>query len=304
VFRADEHAKSIMAGMPAPAPIPRGPIMARMAVTQLDDVLWNEADQKCRRDMPEFFEPYHRSNPTHPNRLYEASECIRQFIWRIESHFEWANFRDQIRRMVDRMNGVKTMVCLGLGQYVGPVWFENVWIVQYAVFAYMWKVINRKWQNECAQRGDPPTLVQRFFQDPVIDKRTRYLLERIPRNNDPGQNIVVENLGALDIILADTNTFVFAPHLPCRSSVSILSCRPKVYIGNSRKGPGGWTAAMVEEYMEECKFEGLTVVGQRVNDLWTRIRVADANYNESLLVVQANGAGQSLGDLSIYERRD
>lgn len=294
-----------MAGVPPP-PIPRGPIMAKLGVTHLDDALWAQAEKACRRWMPEFFNPYHSTNPDHPFLLYEASQCINVLIWQIEHLYEWAAFRDQIRRMVNRMEGVRTMVCLGLGQYVGPIWYENIWLVQYAVFAYMWRVVNQKWQNECAQRGiNPPTLVQKFFQDPVIDKRTQYLLERIPRTNDPGQNIVVQHPDAVNIILANPDTtFVFAPHLPCRLSVSILSCRPKVYIGNSRRGHGGWTAAMVEEYMEECKFTGIYAVGQGVNALWTKTQAAAASYNESLLIVQAAGARNFFGDLSIYERHD
>lgn len=278
--------------------------MARLGVNHLDDELWDAAEKACQKLMPEFFDPYHPADPNHPYLLYEASKCINDLIWQIEHLYEWATFRDQIRRMVNRMEGIRTMVCLGLGQYVGPVWYENVWIVQYAVFAYMWKTINQKWQNECAQSGiNSPTLVQRFFQDPVIDKRTQYLLERIPRANDPGQNIVVEHPDAVNIILADPNsTFVFAPHLPCRLSVSVLSCRPRVYIGNSRRGPGGWAAAMVEEYMEECKYTGIFTVGQGVNDLWTRTQAARATYNESLFIVQAVWARQFFGGLSIYER--
>jgi len=278
--------------------------MAKLGVTHLDDELWAAADQACRRQMPEFFDPYHPNNPTHPYRLFEASECIRHSLWRIEHLYEWAAFRDQMRRMVNRMDGVSTMVCLGLGPYQEPARFENMWIVQYAVFAYMWRVINQKWQNECRQRGDPPTLVRKFFQDPDFDTGTKYLLEKIPRANDPGQNVVVEHPEALNVISADPNTFVFAPHLPSRLSISVLSCRPKVYIGNSQRGAGGWDIAMVEEYMQECRFEGTTTVGQRVNNLWTEIQAARTNYDQSFLLVTVDGVWQFFCNLTIYERRN
>jgi hypothetical protein len=291
-----------MAGLNPVVPIPRGPIMAKMNVTQLDDTEWEEAVKKCQRFMPMFFEPYRHN---HPASLYAASECVEMLLLQIETTYEWRNFRDQMQRMVARMNGVKTMVCLGLGQYVGPVHPGNMWIAQYAVFAYMWRLINRKWQNECRQRGiNPPTSVQRFFQDPAIDTGTRHLLEKIARNTDPEANLVVEHPAALDIIKTDKNTFVFAPHLPCRLNLTFLACRPQLFIGNSKIGHGGWISAMVEEYMEECHFEGITTIGQRVNDLWNKIQVAEASYSKSLLIVQAPVARPWFGGTSIYVRRD
>jgi hypothetical protein len=168
----------------------------------------------------------------------------------------------------------------------------------------MWEIVNRKWQVECREKGiDPPTSVERIFQDPAIDKRTIYLLQKIPRDTDPGTNVVVEHPEALDKIDADNNTFVYAPHLPCRLSVTVLSKKPQIYVGNRSTGPGGWSTAMIEEYMEECKFGGIATTGQTVNALWTRIQAARQAYDEVALNNDGPMYKEPLARISIFQRR-
>jgi hypothetical protein len=287
-----------MAGITSADPLSQEPLIALLGKVYPHE--WYPAFEKCQIDIPEFFGPYRDG---HPFPLSKASEQIMTILWQIQNRPEWQGFRDQIATTVSRMNNVKTMICLGLGTFCGTTGLLNPWIVQYAAFVYMWEIVNRKWQNECREKSiDPPTSVERIFQDPAIDKRTIYLLQKIPRDTDPGTNVVVEHPEALEKIDADRNTFVYAPHLPCRLSVTILSKQPQVYVGNCSTGPGGWSAAMIEEYMEECKFEGIATTGQTVNALWTRIQAARQAYDEVALNNEGPIYKEPLARISIFQR--
>ncbi|KAH0288489.1 hypothetical protein M436DRAFT_78619 [Aureobasidium namibiae CBS 147.97] len=245
----------------------------------LDGFAWNQIYYKVEKNMSEFFGVYLFG---HPQPLNYASQDVETLLDQIKNDAGWQNFRDQIDNLVARLHDIKTMVCLGLGQYVGPPsTTRNVWIVQYAVFVYMWEKLNQKWQTECTDRGDPVTSVARIFQDPAIDKRTKYLLQKIPRTTDPGYNNVVEVPEAFFMLEADENTFVYAPHLPSRLNLAVLSRRPQVFVGNGERAVGGWKTAIMEEYMEECKFEGVNVIGQGVRDLWARVCAARQTYLEA-----------------------
>ena len=100
-----------------------------------------------------------------------------------------------------------------------------------------------------------------------------------PRTTDPGYNKVVEVPEAFFMLEADENTFVCAPHLPSRLNLAVLSRRPQVFVGNGERAVGGWKTAMMEEYMEECKFEGTTAIGQRVKDLCARACAVRQTYS-------------------------
>ncbi|KAI4765601.1 hypothetical protein E4T52_09301 [Aureobasidium sp. EXF-3400] len=266
-------------GLQPPVAIPIWTLKEKMGGEWLNGFAWNQVYEKCQADMPEFFETYFLG---HPLPLSAASQDIETLLWQIKNQDRWQNFRDQIDDLVGKLHDIKTMVCLGLGQYVGPhSTTGNCWIVQYTVFVYMWEKVNEKRQTELTDSDDPnPTPVERIFQDPAIDKRTKYLLQRIPRNTDPGFNNVVEVPEAFYMLEADQNTFVYAPHLPSRLNLSVLSRRPQVFVGNGERAVGGWRTAMMEEYMEECKFEGTTAIGQNVDNLWARICAARQTYRE------------------------
>jgi hypothetical protein len=288
-------------GLEPPVPIPIETLRYKMGGEWLSGFAWNQAYEKCQGDMPEFFGTY---NHGHPLPLWAASWDIEVLLGEIHTEPRWRNFRDQIEDLVGRLENVRTMVCLSLGRYVGPPnTTRNRWMVQYAVFVYMWERVNQKWQDECKENGiENPTPVQRIFQDPDFDKRTEYLLQKIARATDPGTNVVVEHLEAFQMIEADSNTFVYAPHLLCRLNVSVLSRRPKVFVGNGSRAAGGFTSAMMEEYMEECKFEGTTAIGQKVDDLWARICAAKQTYGERKMNNEGPADESHLNGTSIYLR--
>lgn len=260
---------------------------------------WYAALQKCQTVMPEFFGRYLER---HPRPLFEASEDIVTILWQIQRFDKWQGFRDQIAKTVSKMNDVSTMICLGLGRYCGTVEPTNAWVVQYAVFVYIWEKVNKKWQDECRARREPPTLVKRIFQDLEIDKRTVYLLQKVARDTDTGTNVVVEHPEALKQIEDDKNILVYAPHLPSRLSIAVLDQRPQVYIGNSSSGHGGWSTAMIEEYMEECKFDGINTTGQKVTDLSAKTRVIRHIYGEEALNDVGPVDKSHLAGISIFQR--
>ena len=286
---------------PAPAIPNIRTLRAKMGGEWLNGFAWNEVYDRCLDSMPEFFGVYLFN---HPQPLNYASHDIETLLDEIKNDARWQNFRDQIEKLVEKLHDIKTMVCLGLGRYVGPEsTTRNVWIIQYAVFVYMWEKVNQKWQTECTDRGDPVTSVERIFQDPAIDKRTQYLLQKIPRVTDPGFNNVVEVPEAFFMLEADENTFVYAPHLPSRLNLSVLSRRPQVFVGNGERAVGGWRTAMMEEYMEECKYEGTNAIGQRVNDLWARVCAARQTYDEEKMNNDGPKDKTHFSGTSIFVRR-
>ena len=275
--------------------------MARMGVDQLDPTIWTQAIEKYEEDMFEFFLEYRNG---HPSKLDKASEGIVKLLDEIRQNPEWETFRDQIQETVRSMNNVNTMICLGLGRYLGSISGGNKWVSQYAVFVYLWELVDRKWQAECrAQGNNHPTPVARIFQDPNFDLRTEYLFSKIARRNDPGTNTVVEHPVAIDMIRENTNAFVYAPHLPCRMNPHILSYKPQVFIGNSSQGHAGWDQALVEEYIVESKFDNIIGrVGPKVEDLWAKIQLSKSTYNETRLIFEDNVSKPLLGRLSIFQR--
>jgi hypothetical protein len=281
-------------------PIPQGPIMVKMGVNELNPGEWGAANDKCGLDMFEFFGDYRNG---HPYALDVVSEKVESLLEDIRNVSEWQIFRDQIARTVRNMTGIKTMICLALGRYVGQQPPGNTWIIQYAVFVYMWELVNQKWQDECKARGIAnPAPVERIFQDPDFDLRTVYLLQKIHRTTDPAPNIIVEHPEALNMIAGNVNTFVYAPHLPCRMNPSTLAYRPQVFIGNCSEGRAGWTQAMLEQYLEECKFGGFIGIGPKVDDMWNKIRIARTTYRETKLKFQDEVAAFRMGTLSIFQR--
>ncbi|KAI4844189.1 hypothetical protein E4T44_06339 [Aureobasidium sp. EXF-8845] len=284
-----------ISGLNPPAVFNIRTLRDKMGGEWLSGFAWNQAYAKCQGDMPEFFETYFYD---HPMPLNTASGDIQELLEDIHVEARWKGFRDQIDNLVGRMENVRTMICLGLGRYVGPPSTRNCWIVQYAVFVYIWEVVNRKWQDECKEQGiENLTPVQRIFQDPDFDKRTQYLLQRIPRPADPGANVVVEHPEAFQMLEADNNILVYAPHLLSRLNA------PQVFIGNgSRASAGGFTTAMMEEYMEECKYEGTIAIGQKVDDLWARICAVKKTYREAKMNNEGPVDTSHLDGTSIYLR--
>jgi hypothetical protein len=296
--RFDEYTTSDMTGVTLAPSLSKGPLAALMGKSVYPHE-WYAALQKCQTNMPEFFGRYLEG---HPRPLFEASEDIMTILWQIQHFDAWQEFRDQIAKTVSKMDKVSTMICLGLGKYCGTVEPTNAWVVQYAVFVYIWEKVNKKWQDDCKARHEPVTFVKRIFQDPEIDKRTIYLLQKIARDTDIGTNVVVEHPEALRQIEDYKNILVYAPHVPSRLSIAVLDQRPQVYIGNSSSGHGGWSTGMIEEYMEECKFDGIDTTGPKVTDLLDKTRVARHVYGEEALNNVGPVDKSHLAGISIFQR--
>lgn len=284
-----------------PTPVPQAPIAARLGVNQLDPDEWKEATEKYESDMFEFFLEYRNG---HPYKLDKASEEVVKLLDKIRQNPEWQTFRYQIQETVRSMKNVDTMICLGLGKYLGSKGPGNKWVEQYTAFVYMWEQVDRKWQDECrAQGNNHPTPVARIFQDPDFDLRTEYLFCKIARRNDPGTNVIVEHPIAIDMIRRNRNTFVYAPHLPCRMDPLILSYMPQVFVGNSSQGRAGWDQAVLEEYIVESKFDNIVGrVGPKAEDMLAKIQLAKSTYGETRLIFEDEVAAPHFGRLSIFQR--
>ncbi|KAI5203559.1 hypothetical protein E4T38_05147 [Aureobasidium subglaciale] len=283
--------------------VSKGPLEQKLNRT-IDDFNWDQSKQKVGLDMSDFFEPPYING--HPARLFYASQRVMTILWQINNSPEWKRFRGQLQYAVDTMDGINTMICLGLDQFSGGLGdagtSTNAWVTQYAVFVYIWKAIDDKWRIECTRAGREHTPVKRIFQDPAFDTRTKYLLQKIPRDTDTGTNTVVDHPEVQEMLKKDKKAFVYAPHLPSRLNPQILSLRPDYFMGNSSKGSGGWDAAMMETYIEESLVNHDTNIGPEVNEIGSKIRLAGWAYQETMLDTTELSYPQHLASMSIFRR--
>ncbi|KAI4716011.1 hypothetical protein E4T48_07810 [Aureobasidium sp. EXF-10727] len=254
---------------------------------------WVGELSKLKLAMPEFFTEYENG---HPRSLAIESEVIEQTLQDIRGDWDpdrWQVLRDQIKLVVERMSNVKTMFCLGLGRYTGmpSPKDENPWVVQYALFVYIWEEVNKKRRIECEKRKIQFEPVKRYFKIQIlIDEQHQ------------SPNIVLADGGALQMIKNDTDTLVFGPHLPATLWPQILALGPQVLISNSYKADGGRNAAAMATYMEETKITNSSGIGPEVKALMKRLSELSPKYHQTTLDTGPVYEGILKG-LTIYERK-
>jgi hypothetical protein len=257
---------------------------------------WDDALEQVQE---EFFGIYVNGQP---QNLFYASQLVETVLAQVNKFPEWRAFRDWFQIVTERSAGIQNMICLGLGVFFPSPRIDNTYIVQYAVFVYMWQVMNEKRRKECKEQKIAFSPVKRYFQDPAFDLRTKYLLQRIPRNTDPEDNIVLEHPEAMKMI--DSHAFVYAMHLPARSSVHVLSLGAQIYIGNSSsKLVGSWTRAMMETFIEESLFtntlDPTADFGPEMHKLLAKVEVCERMYDEKQLS-ESLVPSRKFGSTSIY----
>lgn len=242
-------------------------------------------------------------NLHNPQALLQVSLDIEATLQEIREEPEWREFRDQIQEVVNQASNVQTMICLGLGNWAPRESFQrtNCFVVQYAVFAYMYEKVDSRLKDECASNGTKYKPVKRYFQDPAFDEQTKCLLRDIPRPSDrPADNIIADP-AASSMIRNNENAFVFAPHLNCNIWPEVLSLHPQIFVGNSPKGLGGRDMAAMETYIQECGTTNSDDAGPRLRALQAIFRATDTEYLQSDLV-QGPVDPEHLAHLTIYQR--
>lgn len=242
-------------------------------------------------------------NSQNRQMLLQVSLDIEATLQEIREELEWQEFRDQIQEVVNQTSNVQTMICLGLGNWAPREFFQrtNCFVIQYAVFAYMYERVDKRWRDECASNGTKYRPVKRYFQDPAFDEQTKYILRDVPRPSDRPANNIIADPAASSMIRNNRNTFVFAPHLNCNIWPGMLSLQPQVFIGNSPKGLGGRDMAAMETYIQECEITNSDDAGPRLKALQTIFRATDTKYLQSDLV-QGPVDPDHLANLTIYQR--
>ncbi|KEQ86193.1 hypothetical protein M438DRAFT_344574, partial [Aureobasidium pullulans EXF-150] len=215
----------------------------------VDNDNWRDAIQTATILMPEFFGTHLNG---HPELLFLASEKIQTVLREIYTERDWEPLRDQVNNLVDKMQGIDTMICLNLGNFFGIIneHVQNTWVIQYAIFIFMWQKVNERREAECSEKGWKFEPIKKYFQDPSFDMRTKYLLQEIHRESDQWPNIILGHHEA-DRMIKD-NTFVYAVHLPARASVDVLRLGPRIAVTNSSWSKiDGWERGMAEMFIEQ-----------------------------------------------------
>lgn len=87
-----------------------------------------------------------KRNPHDRQILLQVSLDIEDTLQEIREEPEWREFRDQIQEVVNQTSNIQTMICLGLGNWAPREFFQrtNGFVIQYAVFAYMYERVDKR----------------------------------------------------------------------------------------------------------------------------------------------------------------